>query len=423
MIKPLIILFNTVSVFLFSVFFGDSPVTVTGLFPKTTKSTSEFIAEIKINKADVNGFGKFQFEVPQGFTVKEIDSQSGNFSFTENTAKIIWTALPKNSEMTLKFLINVDNASIGTKTIHSKFSYVVNNEKQFTEMPPVDILIEDGVSEVKPLISSLDSIKLLNNKAQNPTGAEIAINCFRTITTGTSPNEYNIEVKIIKGETNGFAKFQELLPIGYTVKSGKTAGSAFSVSDGKIKFVWVALPTETELTLSYTLQKTDVMSAATSLTNGEFSYLKNDKSQKFKLLEDVIDKNAPISVVKDETKLTDNSSESNNVSQKNTNESSQLISKKQGNILYSVQVGAFINAIKSEVLSKKFNISEIIKSEMAEGYSKFMVGDFAEYKKARDHRETIKEKGCKSAFVVAYNGPKRITVQEALMITSQKWFK
>ncbi len=52
-----------------------------------------------------------------------------------------------------------------------------------------------------------------------------------------------------------------------------------------------------------------------------------------------------------------------------------------------------------------------------------MVGNFNEYKEARSHRENIKQKGCSSAFVVAYNGAKRITVQEALMITSQKWFK
>ena len=88
-----------------------------------------------------------------------------------------------------------------------------------------------------------------------------------------------------------------------------------------------------------------------------------------------------------------------------------------------MQIGAFTNAVQSDVLSKKFNITESIKSEMAQGFNKFMVGNFNEYKEARSHRENIKQKGCSSAFVVAYNGAKRITVQEALMITSQKWFK
>ena len=59
----------------------------------------------------------------------------------------------------------------------------------------------------------------------------------------------------------------------------------------------------------------------------------------------------------------------------------------------------------------------------SEGLDKFMVGNFSEYKDARSHREVIKQKGCSTAFVVAYNGAKRITVQEALMITNQKWFK
>ena len=38
---------------------------------------------------DLLGFAKLQIEVPQGFTVKELESKSGNFSFVGNIAKII----------------------------------------------------------------------------------------------------------------------------------------------------------------------------------------------------------------------------------------------------------------------------------------------------------------------------------------------
>ena len=91
-------------------------------------------------------------------------------------------------------------------------------------------------------------------------------------------------------------------------------------------------------------------------------------------------------------------------------------------VAYRVQIGAFNNAIASSVLTRKFNVTENIKSEMAEGFSKFMIGGYNTYKDARTNREKMINKGCRSAFVVAYNGPKRITVQEALMITNQKWF-
>lgn len=439
MIKPFIIFFNTVSVFLFGFFFGDTPVTISGSFPKNIKAATEFTAEIKINKGSVGGFAKLQLEVPQGFTVKELESKSGNFSFATNFAKIIWTSMPSDPEFTVKFLVTTDASVSGPKTITSKFSFVNNNNKEVVEMTPAEITIGDGIAETpvadsQPVSESSRTTNTtittstITTSSDNLREPNSDIICSRIITKGATDNEYDVEVKIKKGSIKGFAKFQETLPAGFNAKAGKTNGSSFSVSDGKLKFVWVSLPTEEELVVSYVLEKTNPSISGSKLENGEFSYLENDQSKKIKLSIDAIGDKPAGEVAKTETPIPSPTVAIEPVKTETTpepvkTEPKETVARKEGNVLYNVQIGAFKNAIQSDVLARKFKISETIKSEMAEGYSKFMVGKFDEYKQARNHREDIKQKGCNSAFVVAYNGAKRITVQEALMITSQKWFK
>lgn len=437
MIKPFIIFFNTVSVFLFSFFFGDTPVTLTGNFPKNAKIATEFTAEIKVNKGNIGGFAKLQLEVPQGFTVKEVESKNGNFSFVGTIAKIIWTSTPSDPEFTVKFAFSADASAAGVKTITSKFSYVNNNNKEVVEMTPAEITVGDVVASAPATTSETPPVAETNTVAasttsaptfDNPSEPNSNIICSRTITNGSSANEFNVEVKIKKGGIKGFAKFQETLPAGYNAKAGTTSLSSFSVSDGKLKFVWVSLPADEELVISYILEKGSDAAAESKLENGEFSYLENDQSKKVKLPVDVLGSPAARVAQTETTTQTPTVSTETNSNQVTTTEPvktepKEAVARKEGNVQYHVQVGAFKNAIQSDVLAKKFNISETIKSEMAEGYSKFMVGDFGEYKQARSHRENVKQKGCNSAFVVAYNGAKRITVQEALMITSQKWFK
>lgn len=450
MIKPLVILFNTISVFLFSFFFGDSPVSITGSFPKNAKPATEFIAELKISKGSVSGFAKFQLEVPQGFTIKEVDSKGGSFSFANNIGKIIWTSSPADPEFTLKFAITPDAASTGVKSISAKFSYVSNNVKEVVEMTPAQVIIGDEVVSTSPTETNTvtanvtDPLVAVNTNTVTPVSTNLNLNggnsepastvsCLRTITKGASDNEYNVQVKIKKPDIKGFAKFQEILPSGYTMKAGATNGSSFSVSDGKAKFVWVSLPAEDMLTISYILERGSAGSPSASL-DGEFSYLENDQTKKIKLTIDALPLNNAIVVttpsitpqITNTITVEDNTTKVDAVVDNATkvdNTQATVVAKKEGNVAYHVQIGAFNNPIESDVLAKKFNVSETIKSEMAEGFHKFMVGTFQEYKEARTNRETMKDKGCRSAFVVAYNGAKRITVQEALMITNQKWYK
>ncbi|MFN6037259.1 MAG: hypothetical protein ACK452_02230 [Bacteroidota bacterium] len=90
---------------------------------------------------------------------------------------------------------------------------------------------------------------------------------------------------------------------------------------------------------------------------------------------------------------------------------------------FHIQIGAFKNPPATSYFVTRFNITEKISTDMNEGMTKFLVGKFSEYKSSRDYRETVKSKGVQGAFVTAYNSGKRITVQEALMLLNQKWYK
>lgn len=468
MIKPLVICFHSVILFIFSFFFGDGPNSVTGNFPKSAKAGSEFPAEIVVKKGAIGGFAKLQIEVPQGLTIKEVDSKGATFSFDSGLAKYIWTSAPQEPEFTIKIMVSVSASASGSKTIASKYSYVNNNAKEVVEMTPAEIMIGDGAADVAATATdnttstessspatttpvATETIAATTPPADNSTTPAATtppptsngepssnVSCERTVMAGSTAGEYNVEIKIKKPGIKGFAKFQDLVPAGYKVKTHlQTAGSSMSEADGKVKFVWVSLPAEDEMTIGYVLEKTGTPGAVS--ISGEFSYLEDNQTKKIKLPASVISDNGavaanpPANTEPVKTEAPANTTEpvktesTQQVAVENTQpvktESSAPIAKKEGNVSYCVQIGAFRNAIGSEVLAKKFSISETIKSEMAEGYSKFMVGNFNEYKGARDHRENVKQKGCNSAFVAAYNGPKRITVQEALMITNQKWFK
>jgi len=291
------------------------------------------------------------------------------------------------------------------------------------------------------------------NSNSEPSGN---ITVQRTVSK-SGDGEYTINLKINKGLTKGFARYSDDLPADLNARGVKTEGASFSVADGKIKFVWVNAPEQEIVEISYVIS-----GVKQPLTlKGEYSYLEQNLSKSYTLPEETItpdniaantNTTAPTNTevantnttaptnrevantnttapTNTETAANTNatSAETNTGTAANTNTTapSDVLPKKEGNVKYMVQIGAFTNsAVNTGRLKKKFGISEKIISEMQGGYSKFMVGDHPEYKNARDHREKMKSgNGVASAFVVAYNSGKRITVQEALMITNQKWFR
>jgi hypothetical protein len=472
MLKYTILLINSISLLIFNVFFGDD-VSITPKLPSTAKPGSEFVAEFVIKKGSVGGFAKLQIDIPQGLTVKELDSKGANFSTAPGSAKYIWTALPSESEFSIKMTVAVDPNARGAKPIGGRFSYIVNNAKQQVDFGPVEVVMEDNGSisavnegSVTPTATSTPTVAATNTQTPEsfsiPKDPNAAVSTTRTI-SALNEKAFEVDIVIRKENIKGFAKYVDKIPEGFVASAMETSGSSFSFSDQNAKFVWVSLPATEDLKVSYKLEM-QTKPTSKPMISGEFSYLENDQTQKIKANTDEVmlapDENGSPVVANTETPVTTNTEtpvSTNTVSTEpvktietptvattptvaetpvttntvstepvktNTEPATTFNNRSaNGNVSFNVQIGAFKSSMSSDKLASLYNISDKIHTDMHEGFTKFLVGDFGDYKAARDKRENVKSKGVSGAFVTAYNSGKRITVQEALMIANQKWFR
>lgn len=461
MIKYLFILVNAFTVFFYSLFGGDNGINLSVNIPKTIIAGQEVPIEIKVTKGSMSGFAKLQLELPEGLSLKELDNKGANYSYSDGIAKWVWASLPSENDIIVKATLVAASSASGAKTIGAKYSFVENNAKQVVEMVPFEITIEAPENANTSQTSTPETTANTNTEAEAATATNTSVSnsnkepagnvtVVRTISKGTNDGEYIVNLKVKKGATRGFARYSDDLKSGVIAKAITTDGSSFSVADGKVKFVWVSVLIKDELELSYSL--TSTTSIAMTL-KGEYSYLEDNQSKKYLLTPEPLEINlapavetnttepvttptvamvTPTETLALETPTVAVVTPTETVAvitqtetPTNTKPVNETVAKNDGSVNYMVQIGAFTNGnVTASVLKQKFGISETVKSEMQGGFSKFMVGSHREYKGARDQRERIRNNnGVKSAFVVAYNLSKRITVQEALMISNQKWYK
>lgn len=453
--------------FLFVTFlFQNDGIVITHNIPKSIKPGETIDVEVKIKKNTVTGFAKFNLDLPEGFTIKEKENAGSSFSQQGTIAKWIWTVLPATDEIVLKFSLTVSPNVRGMKSIGGKFSYILNNEKALKEMEVHNIQVGDGIlaqdevqkeqektnlSADSSQLASKDSLSNLQNYAEPLSQPEITRKVEKI-----SDLEYRIYLTIKKGKNiSGFAKFSDNLPESMNARALQTDGASFSVADYRVKFVWVNVPEKEVLNISYVLNGKPTES---DYLLGEWVYLENDQSKKVVLTKwtwkdsplqtntpdksnvnnvtenKINDKNNQQIVQNqdDDKKISandDNKLSGNDVDQtvdkKNSLDINASDKNKSGTslVIFKVQVGAFRTPIQSPaVFARKRLLGQIPVTELADGFTKYIIGKFEQYKLARDKRESVRST-VPSAFVVAYNGSTRITVQEALMITNQKWIK
>lgn len=257
---------------------------------------------------------------------------------------------------------------------------------------------------------------------------------------------FTVEININRGSINGFMKFFQELPAGFTATEIDSKGGSFSFADNGAKVVWIAPPNEPTYTVSYKVTVPADASGTKNIT-AKFSYINNNERKIFDFEPKIITiggagsattpavttsvatkqppitekqpavvppvKNTPTTPVAAEKPTS-----TAQVPAKSTNPATLPASTKteaaavpaskvpvtavpsSTGKTYRVQIGAFSAKPKVE------DVKEISTIVLDNGITKYFSGNFATIEEATKRKEEVSKKGFPGAFIVSFENGK-----------------
>jgi len=220
-------------------------------------------------------------------------------------------------------------------------------------------------------------------------------------------------------------------------------GGVYTFTNHTAKFLWVNFPKDSTMIVKYQVMKND----ASNITpdelkiKGVFSYLNGTKTIELPIKnigqqnkgENILATNEETNNSNKIEQNPENKKEISNVSNNKSITSGNNNEKKPQEtntenlkpISFRVQICALSKKHRTiSYVKRLYHIRKKLYLEQHEGWRKYTAGNFKTYKSARNYRNYLWNKTpATDAFVSAYNNGERITVQEALMITNQRWIK
>lgn len=89
-------------------------------------------------------------------------------------------------------------------------------------------------------------------------------------------SEIYVEVTLNKSDVQSFARFQQKLPAGLTPTAIHTANADFSFDNQRIKFIWLRLPEDETITISYKIKVNERLKGNFNLA-GNFSFIADNE--------------------------------------------------------------------------------------------------------------------------------------------------
>lgn len=469
MVKHIVLLLNMLGIITLNGIF-TSDVSIRTNIPAEVDAGGSFTAEIIISKGALDKFARFKMDLPAGFKASPKFTANGEFSFQDQSVVFFWIKLPYEEEYTISFNVEVAPTACGEFSLQGTFSYIEDNKRETITMTPQNINVicreyAEATQDDEAITFTYGNI------------TERGISCIRQKPYLTDNDEVIVNLLVNKGSITKFGKIVETVPIGYRAENLKGKNSIFTFKNNDVKFSWLDLPLDEQFVVTYKLiPEADVSDQAFILT-GTFSYIGNEQLREIEIVERDIDlesfqptgllaeadeakqpeddtreyiiepretdvetkvdeQDVVVEEIKpDETKIKVKPDLTEVISDEKVTGVIATYTKKdyeprlvsvpdpETGIAYRVQIAAGHRLVKPEYF-RKLSVFNEIKIEMHEGWHKYTVGSFGIYKDARDYRIHIwNTTPIDDAFVAAYNYGSRITVQEALMVASQKWYK
>ncbi len=480
MYKAILIFINIIGFLLFTIL-NINDVVITHTAPKEIAIGQEVEVNLIINKNNFSGPGRLRLDLSQadGITVKENMSDGSSFTFKENEVLFIWYDLPSEKGIVISYTIIAKENTTGMKKIAGDFSFINDNERKQLEVPALifkvnpELVAEENSKENNSSTSSVRSIEKLekeylitvkttidNQKGFARIKEELPMNfTAQAIETAGS----------IFKNTDGYAKFiwtnlpdsnSEII-VKYKISNDVgldtnfTISGVFSseklISEGYnngieiteteyVPFREIIVNTETDsieadITVKEdTKQDTLLELASNNELNTEENIVNFKDTEEVineTILQDVLDSTIDSfknvieeeKVNKEVIKEIAIEEEEEEVKVKKEEVIKNIISTKKvnNNVDYKVQILAGHRIISDKQVSNQFNYNGEYALETHNGWIKYTVGTNSKYSDARDSRNELKNYNFPGPFVTAYNYGERISVQEALILTSQNW--
>ena len=422
----------TISLMSFFSLDWDEP-TVKQEIPMAFTKSGTSVVKVKIDKAGLEGFAKLEINIPRGYIVRAMETKGASFTFSEQKIRFVWMNLPQVDQFQITYQLVKNGAEGGLNDISGVFSYIDKSKRKDIA---VSSNLEDGGTQNEMLVTQDEMLAYaykttLNANNELPT-------CERFI--NKVGDDFVVELLVKLNGLTGFLKLQEWASEGCVISKIQNGGATVTVDGGAIKYVWFEVPAAEVIAIKYKLVCGALPESGLTI-DGKLSFVVDNQPREIPIVAGsrVAPKPNEIQEVKSESNKIDSEvkviAEKKEVSNPvvapkerlkeapDKNKESKLKVNSSNGVQYRVQILANHRSVGKAEWKNKFGFEGNCQVENHEGWMKWTHGQFADYKDARDKRVALTAQcpNLPGPFVTAYQDGNRITVQEALMITQQKW--